>query len=134
MRDPLINTLRNPIKRINWKARYTHRHLKTLCALSQSLRVHMSCAHTDLEGFAFSVSSIPSGSFILSTSSFMGPSFTASWVFQHGSLSVMFPMDLCTSSHLWQEQTSPMGPEQSADLLPWPEITKVILYTIFLMS
>lgn len=46
-------------------------------------------------------------------------------------LCVMFPLDLCTSSHLWQEQTSSMGPEQSADLLPWPEITKVILYTIF---
>lgn len=46
--------------------------VQTLCMLLQSLRVHMSFVHVDLECLDFLVFSIPSSSYILSPYSSVG--------------------------------------------------------------
>lgn len=48
------------------------RPVQALCMLLQSLWIYVSFAHVDLEGPVFLASSIPSASYILSVSSFMG--------------------------------------------------------------
>ena len=74
VRDLLVYTLRTPIKTLSRKPSQNRGHGAALCMLPQSLWVHVSFVHVDLESFVLLWSSIPSVTFIISASSFTGAS------------------------------------------------------------
>jgi hypothetical protein len=76
IKDPLIHTLKSPIKVLNWKPQYMCRepgtdHEGPVHALSAFMS-SSNCCSVDLEGLVLWMSSMPSGSYNLSSASSLG--------------------------------------------------------------